>query len=95
MIAEPTHPSIRATWLSNWIVILLLGSILTTQVLILLRIPRSPPTVGAVRAAKGREALSALLLATPIVRVEGGVIEARVTGSVEVENTPLEVSLNR
>ncbi len=82
---------------TNWIVIALLAAILSTQVLILLRMPASPPTIGAVRNAKTDDARTELLQSIPLVRVQGGTIDADITGTVDVEvqNTPLEVQVYR
>ena len=81
---------------SNKVIVILLAAILVTQILILLRIPTSPPTIGEVRNAKTNDARTELLQSIPLVRVQGGSIDADVTGTVDVDvqNTPLEVEIN-
>jgi len=82
---------------SNWLIVTLLAAILVTQVLILLRMPTPPPTIGAVRNAKTSSARTELFQSIPLVRVQGGTIDAEITGAVDVEvqNTPLEVEVYR
>jgi len=90
----------------NWLIVVLLAAILVTQVLILLRIPgmpASPPTYGAWLREQTRDERMKLLLDIPLVRIQGGNIDADITGTVdvegtvgvEVENTPLEVEVYR
>jgi len=58
---------------------------------------KTPPTIGAVRNAKTNDARTELLQSIPLVRVQGGTIDADITGTVDVEvqNTPLEVQVYR
>lgn len=77
---------------SNWLIVVLLAAILATQILILLRMPASPPAIGALLNARTDTERMELLNSVPLVQVEGGTIHA-ITGTVfvRVENTPLEV----
>ncbi len=81
----------------NWLIVGLLAAILAIQVLILLRMPDSPPSTKALREAKPGKERAELLQSIPLVRVEGGTIDADITGTVDVEvqNTPLEVEIYR
>jgi len=82
---------------TRWLIVSLLAAILATQVLILLRIPVSPPTIGAVQNAKTDDEANQLLLRSPVVLVQGGSIKADIIGTVDVEvqNTPLDVEVYR
>ena len=76
------------------VLIVLLSTILVVQMLILSRMPQTspnPPTVGALRNAKGEQKRK-LLLDIPIVQVQGSV---EVSGSVDIDNAPLEVEIVR
>ena len=100
---EPTRLGANE-WLiaaRNWLVPTLLAAILATQILILLRMPGSPPTIRAMRNAHG-DARRELLQSIPMVRVEGGTIDnvttvdsVTDTVNVEVQNEPLEVEIDR
>lgn len=78
-------------------VVALLAAILVTQIVIILRMPAAPPTIRAMRNATSDEARTNLLQSLPLVRVQGGSVEAEITGPVDVEvrNTPLEVAVYR
>ena len=74
--------------------IVLLSAILVVQVLILSRMPQAalkPPTLGDLRNAKGEQRRE-LLLGLPIVHVQGSV---DVSGSVNINNEPLQVQIVR
>lgn len=83
--------------------VVLLVAILATQLLILRRMPAPIPTLGMLNSTPAGDARMTLLQQLPLIRVQGGGIEASVSGTVEVEgtvqvevgNTPLEVELSR
>ena len=81
----------------RWLIVALLTGILGTQVLILFRMPASSPTIRAVQNAKTDDARTELLLSIPLVRIQGGTVNADITGTVDVEvqNTPLGVEVYR
>lgn len=65
----------------------LLAAILAVQLLILSRMPSTPPTLADLRKVKAEQRRE-MLLRIPLVRVEG-------TVNVDVNNTPLEVQIAR
>jgi hypothetical protein len=75
----------------NIVVVALLIAIEATQVLILLRLPDTPPSFAALRSAKTDDARTKLWQSIPLVRVDGGTVDAEITGTVDVDvqNTPL------
>lgn len=77
---------------SNSVIIALLSGILVTLILILGRLPSPTPTLQAIRDAKTSQERVALVKRIPLVQVQGTV---EVSGSVAVENTPLEVEISR
>ncbi len=74
-------------------VVLLLIGILTVQILILRRMPLPVPSLAVLQAATP-EQRKELLLQRPLTIVDGSV---RIDGTVDVsiENTPVEVEINR
>jgi len=75
----------------NWVIVVLLAAILTTQVLILLRIPASPPsipTIGAWQNAETDYERIKLFQSIPLVQVRG-------TVDVEVQKTPFGAGVFR
>jgi hypothetical protein len=82
---------------SRWVIVALLAAILATQVLILLRMPPPPPTIREIQNAKTEDERTELLLGIPLIRVQGGTIDADISGTVDfaVQNTPLEVQVYR
>lgn len=70
------------------VVLLLLGSTLVVQLLILRRMPVSLPSIARLQMATTPEAKRALLLSSPMVSVAGSV-------DVRIQDTPLEVEVVR
>lgn len=82
----------------NWVIAGLLAGILVTQVGILIRLPTPAPTLAEMRKAKGDKEQLRLFERIPLIRIQGGSIDADVTNGsfdVWVQNTPLEVEVYR
>ena len=74
----------------NYVIVGLLAGILATQVIMLQRMPASPPTAGTLKNATTAEARVKLLQRIPVVCVQGGTIDDITrTVDVNVGNTPL------
>ena len=92
----PEQPARRvvARMILQLLTVALLISMLVTQLMILARMPHSPPTLADFlqAGANRREVMQSL----PLVRVQGGSLEIE-GGSidVDVQNTPLEVQIQR
>lgn len=95
-MSQQVSNSVAPRHISNWVVVVLLAAILSTQLLILMRMPVPLPTIGAVQNAKTDNARLELLRNIPVIRVQGGTIDD-ITGTVDVtvQNTPLEVEVDR
>jgi len=71
----------------RYIVVGLLGALVVLQLLMLYRLP-TPVTLNSYIAAS-QDQKADLIKQVPLVRVQGGSVD------VEVQNTPLEVEINR
>jgi hypothetical protein len=71
----------------RYIVVGLLGALVVLQLLMLYRLP-TPVTLNSYIAAP-QDQKADLIKQVPLVRVQGGSVD------VEVQNTPLEVEINR
>lgn len=60
----------------NYVIVALLAGILATQIVMVWRMPASPPTIGTMRNAKTSAARVTQYQSIPLVRMQGGTIDA-------------------
>ena len=83
---------------TNRRVVFLLSAILITQLLILFRIPSTPPSAWDIQNAKNSEDVSELMRRIQLVRVQGGHVDVDVQNhelDVKVKNDHLVVEVGR